>query len=189
MRSEFDALLLEHARSNGVKVFQCTRVLSVEFQKSNPLDIPGRPTSATWSHCPPSSSPCASDSPCNGTITFDYLVDASGRAGILSTKYMKNRRFNSNLKNVAIWGYWDNVGVYGEGTTAEGAPYFEALKGMAHVLCISSPSRSNPLVFMLQINLVGHGSFHSITKPPPSVSSPTRKSSPGRTPSLSARLR
>jgi hypothetical protein len=27
----------------------------------------------------------------SGTTTFDYLVDASGRAGLISTKYLKNR--------------------------------------------------------------------------------------------------
>ncbi|KAI9061696.1 FAD/NAD(P)-binding domain-containing protein [Trametes sanguinea] len=62
-----------------------------------------------------------------GEITFDYLVDASGRAGIMSTKYLKNRKFNMSLKNVAVWGYWKSTGVYGRGTDRENAPYFEAL--------------------------------------------------------------
>ncbi|KAI0364421.1 FAD/NAD-P-binding domain-containing protein [Pilatotrama ljubarskyi] len=62
-----------------------------------------------------------------GEITFDYLVDASGRAGIMSTKYLKNRKFNASLKNVAVWGYWKNTGMYGQGTSRENAPFFEAL--------------------------------------------------------------
>ncbi|KAI8992929.1 FAD/NAD-P-binding domain-containing protein [Trametes punicea] len=62
-----------------------------------------------------------------GEIAFDYLVDASGRAGLLSTKYLKNRRFNASLKNVAVWGYWKNTGMYGKGTARENAPFFEAL--------------------------------------------------------------
>ncbi|KAH9895211.1 FAD/NAD-P-binding domain-containing protein [Cubamyces lactineus] len=62
-----------------------------------------------------------------GEITFDYLVDASGRAGIMSTKYLKNRKFNASLKNVAVWGYWKNTGMYGRGTERENAPFFEAL--------------------------------------------------------------
>ncbi|KAI0332267.1 FAD/NAD-P-binding domain-containing protein [Cubamyces sp. BRFM 1775] len=62
-----------------------------------------------------------------GEITFDYLVDASGRAGIMSTKYLKNRKFNASLKNVAVWGYWKNTGMYGQGTDRENAPFFEAL--------------------------------------------------------------
>ncbi|KZT69721.1 FAD/NAD(P)-binding domain-containing protein [Daedalea quercina L-15889] len=62
-----------------------------------------------------------------GEIEFDYLVDASGRAGLMSTKYLKNRHFNESLKNVAVWGYWRGTGMYGKGTSRENAPYFEAL--------------------------------------------------------------
>jgi len=62
-------------------------------------------------------------------ITFKYLIDASGRAGIMSTRYLNNRHFSQSLKNVAVWGYWKNVGSYGLGTPRAGAPYFEALLG------------------------------------------------------------
>jgi hypothetical protein len=82
----------------------------------------------------------------SGTTTFTYLIDASGRAGILSTRYLKNRRYNESLKNIAVWGYWKGVlkyggsdavskdmeGVQGEPYSAsgrEGAPWFEALAG------------------------------------------------------------
>ncbi|KAB8207951.1 hypothetical protein BDV34DRAFT_191394 [Aspergillus parasiticus] len=60
---------------------------------------------------------------------MDYIVDASGRNGLISTKYLKNRTFNKGLRNVASWGYWKGGGVHGVGTHKEGAPYFEALKG------------------------------------------------------------
>jgi hypothetical protein len=66
-----------------------------------------------------------------GTTTFDYLIDATGRAGIMSTKYLKNRHFNVSLKNVAVWGYWVDVDSYGVGTKRQGAPWFEALTGEA----------------------------------------------------------
>ncbi|KAI0724125.1 FAD/NAD(P)-binding domain-containing protein [Fomitopsis betulina] len=62
-----------------------------------------------------------------GEIEFDYVVDASGRAGLMSTKYLKNRKFNESLKNVAVWGYWRGTGMYGKDTSRENAPYFEAL--------------------------------------------------------------
>lgn len=110
-RSEFDKILLDHAESTGVHVFQSTRVVSLAFSGE-------RPTSALWTHAPSSQS---------GTVTFDYLIDASGRAGLMSNRYLKNRRFNASLKNVATWAYWRNTGVYARGTTAEGSPYFEAL--------------------------------------------------------------
>ena len=44
-------------------------------------------------------------------------------------RYLKNRKFNDSLKNVAVWGYWRGTGMYGKGTTRENAPYFEALSG------------------------------------------------------------
>jgi hypothetical protein len=47
----------------------------------------------------------------------------------MSNRYLKNRRFNASLKNVAMWAYWQNTGVYARGTAAEGSPYFEALSG------------------------------------------------------------
>jgi flavine halogenase len=68
-------------------------------------------------------------------IVFDYLVDATGRSGLLSTKYFKNRAFTDSLKNIAIWGYWRNVNSYGEGTSRHGAPWFEALTGMLSNNC------------------------------------------------------
>jgi hypothetical protein len=43
---------------------------------------------------------------------------------------MKNRSFNSDLKNVASWGYWKGAISYGVGTPKEGQPYFEALQGL-----------------------------------------------------------
>lgn len=84
---------------------------------SNPHS--GPPLSATWTRKDGSF----------GTIKLDYIVDASGRAGLVSTKYLKNRSFNQGLKNIASWGYWKGSGVYAAGTFKEGSPYFEALKG------------------------------------------------------------
>ena len=65
----------------------------------------------------------------SGKINLEYLVDASGRAGVVSTKYWKNRRYNQGLKDVAIWGYWEGAAVSCPGETGEGQPYFEALDG------------------------------------------------------------
>jgi len=64
-----------------------------------------------------------------GETAFTHLIDATGRAGILSTRYFKNRHFNASLKNIAVWGYWQNVSQYGLGTAREGSPWFEALTG------------------------------------------------------------
>lgn len=37
---------------------------------------------------------------------FDFLIDASGRAGLLSAQKFRNRRPHEIFRNVAIWGYW-----------------------------------------------------------------------------------
>ncbi|KAJ6785909.1 hypothetical protein PWT90_09495 [Aphanocladium album] len=61
--------------------------------KENGINVsPGKPVSATWIRKDGTS----------GSINYQYLMDASGRRGILSTKYLKNRKFNDNLKNIAI---------------------------------------------------------------------------------------
>ena len=62
-----------------------------------------------------------------GLIAFDYLVDASGRTGLISTKYLKNRKMNASFKNIACWGYWTGAKAYKPGTSRQNAPYFEAM--------------------------------------------------------------
>ena len=129
IRSESDTLMFQHAGKCGAKIFDGVKVNGLEFKpfegKHAHMNYgtanPGQPVSATWSRKDGSS----------GKITFDYLVDASGGAGIVSTKYMKNRSFNQDLKNVASWGYWQGAINYGVGTPKEGQPFFEALQGLS----------------------------------------------------------
>lgn len=93
IRSQADEILFRHAGECGAHIFDQTKVTSIEFEDSL-TDLPvGKPTSVTWSRKDGST----------GTVTFDYLVDASGRAGLISTKYLKNRKFNQGLKNIANW--------------------------------------------------------------------------------------
>ncbi|KAG1860798.1 hypothetical protein F4604DRAFT_1789862 [Suillus subluteus] len=115
VRSVFDKMLLDHATSCGAKVFQQTSVKSFGFSATESA----RPVTAEWLR--------AADGE-TGVISFDYLVDASGRSGLMSTKYLRNRHFNASLKNIALWGYWTGVGTYGVNTPREGAPWFETLK-------------------------------------------------------------
>ncbi|TRM69173.1 hypothetical protein BD626DRAFT_473188 [Schizophyllum amplum] len=117
IRSQFDDLLLQHARSCGVAVHERTKVDAVQFEVKDTC----RPVSVSWT------SMAAGGEGTAGTTTFDYLIDASGRAGIMSTKYLKNRHYNESLRNIAIWGYWRDAGTYGGGTSREGSPWFEAL--------------------------------------------------------------
>lgn len=124
VRSEADHLIFKHAGKSGAQIFDQTKVDNIEFAPTddiweNDLPNPGRPVSASWSRKDGSS----------GVIKFDDLVDASGRAGIVATKFYKNRKYNQGLKNIASWGYFKNTGEYGVGTEKQGQPYFEALQG------------------------------------------------------------
>ncbi|OJA15106.1 hypothetical protein AZE42_05581 [Rhizopogon vesiculosus] len=115
VRSEFDDLLLRHALKCGTTVIEDTKVTDLQFDGE---DSSARPVSATWKN---------TSTGMQGHISFDYLVDASGRNGIMSTKYLKNRRFNKALNNIACWGYWEGTDFYSPGTSRENAPWFEAL--------------------------------------------------------------
>ena len=109
VRSEFDHLLLEHAKSQGVKVFEGTEIRSLVFDGE-------RPRSAIWLQVVGGSD--------TGEISFDYLVDASGRAGVTAMRYLKNWRYHSAFQNVALWGYWTGAGRMSfapEGAIANGA--------------------------------------------------------------------
>src|SRR5947209_7492110 len=94
VRSEFDHLLLEHAKSLGVKVYEGTEIRSLTFDGDKPI-------SASWEQ--------TSGDKQTGEINFDFLIDASGRAGIMSMRYLKNRHYHESFQNVAIWGYWQGA--------------------------------------------------------------------------------
>jgi flavin-dependent dehydrogenase len=94
VRSEFDKVLLDHAVSVGADVHEGTSVRELEFDGD-------RPVAATW---------VRTDDPTQtGRIEFDYLVDASGRAGVMANRYLKNRQFHNVFRNVATWSYWTDV--------------------------------------------------------------------------------
>ncbi|KAL8860986.1 MAG: hypothetical protein Q9178_002499 [Gyalolechia marmorata] len=123
VRSESDHLIFKHAAKSGAQTFDETKVDSLEFEPTTEawntdLPNPGRPVSAKWSRKDGTS----------GVIKFDDLIDASGRVGVVTTKYLKNRKYNQGLKNIATWAYFKNTGYYGIGTHQEGQPYFEALQ-------------------------------------------------------------
>lgn len=94
-RREFDRILLENAAEKNVAVFQGVAISEVFFDN-------GRPVRASWSEV---------DGDARGEIEFDFLVDGSGRAGLMSTRYLKTRRFLDTFRNVAVWGYWKDAKV------------------------------------------------------------------------------
>lgn len=136
IRSEFDHFLLRYAAECGATVREETKVTEILFADNRCGNDP-RPIGANYTH-----------NGTSGSISFEYLIDASGRNGIMSTKvckkmfvcsleltlyfhqqYLKNRRMNKSLHNVACWSYWSEHKEYMPGTHRHNAPWFEALTG------------------------------------------------------------
>ena len=105
-----------------VAVFEDTKDTSLNFANN---DTTGHPVTAAYKHWP-AGAPAAT-----GTIRFDYLVNASGRAGLMSQRYLKNCKFNKSLNNVGYvmcWGYWAGCERYTHGMRCENAIWIEALQ-------------------------------------------------------------
>ena len=112
IRSEFDHLLLEHSKSLGVKVYEGVEIQSIAFDGE-------RPRSAHWARVADkaheangsngsngSNGANGSDEARSGDISFDYVIDATGRAGILAMRYLNGRHYHNAFQNVGVWGYW-----------------------------------------------------------------------------------
>lgn len=87
-RADFDQVLLEHAGTQGADVTYGAQVNSVTFEG-------GRAVSAQWEL-----------SGRRGDAAFDFVIDASGRAGVLSAQHFKSRQRHDIFRNVAIWSYY-----------------------------------------------------------------------------------
>ncbi|KAF5375807.1 hypothetical protein D9757_011192 [Collybiopsis confluens] len=98
VRSEMDNLMFRHAGRQGALIFDETKVDNLEFENNGDPKT-ARPVAANWTNKKGQS----------GKIHFDWLVDASGRAGIMSTQYLKNRVHRESFRNVAVWSYWKGI--------------------------------------------------------------------------------
>ncbi|WP_051943830.1 NAD(P)/FAD-dependent oxidoreductase [Streptacidiphilus rugosus] len=90
-RADFDKVLLDHAAELGAQVRQGAQVRAIRFEGE-------RAVAAEWTS--------DQDPGRTRTTEFDFLVDASGRAGLLSTRYLHNRHSHEVFRNVAIWAYY-----------------------------------------------------------------------------------
>jgi flavin-dependent dehydrogenase len=93
LRSDFDQLLLNHAKSQGVSVLEGVEVKRLKFDGA-------RPRIAVWSSTDQDGQTQEQET------SFDFLIDASGRAGLMTTRYLRARRHHEVFKNIAVWGYW-----------------------------------------------------------------------------------
>jgi len=113
VRSEADELILNKAKEAGASVFDGVKVSKVSFEDRDGTSVP---VSATW----------RSSIGETGTISFQWLIDASGRNGVLS-KALGTRKINQSLRNVASWGYWTGAERYQHPDARVGPPLFQAL--------------------------------------------------------------
>lgn len=89
-RAEFDEILLRNAADQGAEVVEGATVRRVVFDEDD------RPTAVEWA---------AAGEDLVRTTEFDFLVDASGRTGLLA-KHFKMRRAHNGFRNIGIWSYW-----------------------------------------------------------------------------------
>lgn len=87
-RSEFDLLLLNNARSQGVTVHEGARVLEVLFEGSRAVGVRVKPE----------------DGP-ERTVKAPVVVDASGQSSMIIDR-LGLREWDPVLKKAAVWTYW-----------------------------------------------------------------------------------
>ncbi|RDI60289.1 flavin-dependent monooxygenase QhpG [Nocardia pseudobrasiliensis] len=102
-RAVFDDLLLRNASDQGAEVIEQATARRVLFEGD-------RPTAVEWTGF--------GDERVR-TTEFDFLVDASGRAGMLSRRHFDMRRPHAAFRNIAIWSYWRGARLHSE--SPEGA--------------------------------------------------------------------
>ncbi len=87
-RSKYDHILLEHARSLGVEILESTSVKEIPHSGGT-ID---RLVLSTGS-----------------SVEARWYIDASGQAGVMRRAMEVPIQCPSNLKNIAIWDYWENA--------------------------------------------------------------------------------
>jgi len=92
-RDVFDALLLGHAESLGVKVFQQTSVREVKLGQARPvvsyLDRRGNDVF-------------------EGELSCRIVIDASGPSALLAGQSRSKRLVDSRMRFLSLWGYFEN---------------------------------------------------------------------------------
>jgi flavin-dependent dehydrogenase len=87
-RPQFDLILLENARANGVEVREGHQAVEVLFDGERSVGVRFRHESG------------------EGEVRSRYVVDASGQAGLLANR-LKLRQWDSFFRNLAVYGYFE----------------------------------------------------------------------------------
>jgi flavin-dependent dehydrogenase len=88
VRSEFDKLNLDHARENGVKVYEGARVLEVLFEGKKAVGIRVKPENEP-----------------EREVRANVVIDASGQSTLIIDRFGL-RDWDPKLKKAALWTYW-----------------------------------------------------------------------------------
>ena len=91
-RSQFDQLLLDNSRANGVEVREGHRVADVILRD-------GRVTGVRY----------RSEDGIEGTVDARYVVDASGQNGLLAHKF-GSRQWDPFFRNLSVYAYFSGAG-------------------------------------------------------------------------------
>jgi flavin-dependent dehydrogenase len=101
IRSEFDTMMLQNAREQGVEVHQPARVLEVLFESGRAVGVRVQKEDGAQEE-----------------VQAKVVVDASGQSTMLQKRF-KLRRWDPVLNKGAIWTYWE--GAYRDTGRDEGA--------------------------------------------------------------------
>jgi flavin-dependent dehydrogenase len=129
-RATFDTLLLENAVKKGVQVQHGITARNVTFTAG------GRPSTVR----------CTSQDGTPLTVDgFGTLIDATGRAGLLSVRHFRSRRPHEFFRNVAIWGYWTGARLL-PGTPEGGINVVSSPKGWYWIIPLAGDRASIGMV-------------------------------------------
>jgi flavin-dependent dehydrogenase len=99
-RAEFDKMMLDHARENGVEVHEGARVLEVLFEGQRAVGVRVQEEGGT-----------------ERTVRAQVVVDASGQSSMIMSR-LGLREWDPVLKKAALWTYWE--GAYRDSGRDEG---------------------------------------------------------------------
>ncbi|HTQ09459.1 MAG TPA: NAD(P)/FAD-dependent oxidoreductase, partial [Fimbriimonadaceae bacterium] len=97
-RSIYDKVLLDHAASLGCRVYENAKVVEIRRDGDRVLGVSvtaGRPDGASQLDF--------------SEVEARYYVDASGGSGILQRAMDVEVDIPSNLRNIAVWDYWQDA--------------------------------------------------------------------------------
>ncbi|MEZ4678319.1 MAG: NAD(P)/FAD-dependent oxidoreductase [Caldilineaceae bacterium] len=92
-RDRFDEILLRHAESEGVQVFEECNVLKVDLPAAAGL---GASTEVSYRDLTTQN---------EGTITCQYVIDASGQNALIG-RQLGVRKFDDAFRFMSVWGYF-----------------------------------------------------------------------------------